>query len=171
MESRRITFKWWARKIDSCMHERKKESETDWANECHQKPMLIVIVSVRPSRIHFFNVTRSICISFAFYRFCLFLFFFFCCPHIFFFIAVVAMFFLCRQFDVLFFIFLFVFGDLSLHRIGRHCIFFSDAKLRVSVYLFVILMCANFYYDAFHLNDIWVDSNRTNKTHLHLKMS
>lgn len=91
MESRRMTFKWWARKIDSCMHERKKESETDWANECHQKPMLIVIVSVRPSRIHFFNVTQSICISFAFYRFCLFLFFFFvhtyffhcCCCNVF----------------------------------------------------------------------------------------
>lgn len=170
-----MTCKWWARKIDSCMHERKKESETDWANECHQKPMLIVIVSVRPSRIHFFNVTRSICISFAFYRFCLFLFlfFFFLSTHIFFLLLLLQCFSFVASltFCILFFIFLCVFGDLSLHRIGRHFVFFSDAKLRVSVYLFVILMCANFYYDAFHLNDIWVDSNRMNKTHLHLKMS
>lgn len=131
--------------------------------DCHSvsAPITYTFLQCYPKHMHI------VCVLSILFIFILF----FCCPHIFFFIAVVAMFFLCRQFDVLFFIFLFVFGDLSLHRIGRHCIFFSDAKLRVSVYLFVILMCANFYYDAFHLNDIWVDSNRMNKTHLHLNMS
>lgn len=86
----------------------------------------------------------------------LFIFILFFCPHIFFLLLLLQCFSFVASltFCFLFFIFLFVFGDLSLHRIGRRFVFFSDAKLRVSVYLYVILMCANFYYDAFHLNDI-----------------